>query len=85
MSIPQNPYTFGLVISVANGFEQQAADNKAASDIWDVCSKAWANLIVKNWNHTEYTDVVKEVYAIVAFPIEDFEALKKLAEEKDNG
>ena len=42
--------------------------------------KEWANYILNQSNGTTF-EAIKDVYAIVAFPRTDFEALKKLAEE----
>ena len=47
-------------------------------------NKQWAEYIKERWNGTKLTETnsnVSEVYAIVAFPIADFEALNKMAEE----
>ena len=73
MNIPENPYTFGLVIAFANNWEQQTADNKAASDIWEACSKAWAKLLL---SRPEMCEVLKT---------DDYNALKRLGGGKVDG
>lgn len=79
--IPQNPYTFGLIVSTANDWKQQAADNMAASDIWEDCSMEWAKYIIKQHNGTTYDETaVNRQYAIIAIPMSEFLVIKKLAE-----
>jgi hypothetical protein len=46
--------------------------------------KEWAKYVLDNWNGTKLEETkanISDVYAIVAFPLADFDALKKLAEE----
>jgi hypothetical protein len=75
--IPQNPYTFGLIVSEANDWEQQAVDNMAASDIWDGCSREWAKYIIGQHNGTTYDETaVDRQYAIIAIPMEEFLVIK---------